>query len=67
MCLGFVPISSCAPRALVAIYVPILLNEVEQKQKPNRNGDREAIEVRAGLCDGDGERAYTGYAKLFSF
>ena len=25
------------------------------------NGDREAIVVGAGLCDGEGERAYTGY------
>ena len=25
------------------------------------NGDREAIVVGAGLCDGEGERAYTVY------
>ena len=47
--------------------VPILLSEVEQEQRPNGNGDREAIVVGAGLCDGEGERAYTGYAPHFSF
>ena len=26
------------------------------------NGDREAIVVGAGLCDGEGERAYNEYA-----
>ena len=45
-----------------AAYVPILLSEVEQEQRPSGNGDREAIVVGAGLCDGEGERAYTGYA-----
>ena len=39
-----------------------MLSEVEQEQKPSGNGDREAIVVGAGLCDGEGERAYTGYA-----
>ena len=43
-------------------YIPILLSEVEQEQRPSGNGDREAIVVGAGLCDGEGERAYTGYA-----
>ena len=32
------------------------------EQRPSGNGDREAIVVGAGLCDGEGERAYTGYA-----
>ena len=32
------------------------------KQRPSGNGDREAIVVGAGLCDGEGERAYTAYA-----
>ena len=44
--------------------VPTLLNEVEQEQRPSGNGDREAIVVGGGLCDGEGERAYTGYAPL---
>ena len=43
-------------------YVPILLSEVEQEQRPSGSGDRESIVVGAGLCDGEGERAYTGYA-----
>ena len=42
--------------------VQILLSEVEQDQRPSGNGDREAIIVGAGLCDGEGERAYTAYA-----
>ena len=29
----------------------------EQEQRPSGNGDREAIVVGAGLCDGEGERA----------
>ena len=65
--LGYVPISSSALRPLGAAYIPILLNEVEQEQRPSGNGDREAIVVGAGLCDGEGERAYTGYAPTFSF
>ena len=60
--LGYVPISSSAPRPLGAAYVPILLSEVEQEQRPSGNGDREAIVVGTGLCDGEGERAYTAYA-----
>ena len=55
------PISSSAPRPLGAAYVPILLREVEQEQRPSGNGDREAIVVGAGLCDGEGESAYTVY------
>ena len=47
---------------LGAAYIPILLSEVEQEQRPSGNGDREAIVVGAGLCDSEGERAYTGYA-----
>ena len=47
---------------LEAAYIPILLNEVEQEQRPSGKGDREAIVVGAGLCDGEGERAYTGSA-----
>ena len=60
--LGYVPISSSALRPLGAAYIPILLSEVEQEQRPSGNEDREAIVVGAGLCDGEGERAYTEYA-----
>ena len=55
--LGYVHIS---PSALA--YFSILLSEVEQEQRPSGNEDREAIVVGAGLCDGEGERAYTAYA-----
>ena len=61
-CLWYFPISSSAPRPLGAAYIPILLSEVEQEQRPSGNGDREAIVVGAGLCDGEGERAYIAYA-----
>ena len=60
--LWYVPISSSAMRPLGAAYIPILLSEVEQKQRPSGNEDREAIVVGAGLCDGEGERAYTANA-----
>ena len=46
----------------MAAFVPILLSDVEQKQRLSGNGDREAIVVGAGLCDGEGERASTRYA-----
>ena len=59
------PISSIAARPLGAPYVPNLLSEVEQEQRPSGNGDREAIVVGASLCDGDGERAYTVYDPIF--
>ena len=60
--LGYVPISSSALWPLGTAYIPILLSEVEEEQRPSGNGDREAIVVGAGLCDGEGERAYTAYA-----
>ena len=60
--LGYVPISSSAVRPLGAAYNPILLSEVEQEQRPSGNEYREAIAVVAGLCDGEGKRAYTAYA-----
>ena len=41
-CLGYIPISSSGPRPLGAAYIPILLSEVEQEQRPSGNGDREA-------------------------
>ena len=56
------PVSSSAPRPLGAAYIPILLSEVEQEQRPSGNGDRKTIGVGDGLCDNEGERAYTGYA-----
>ena len=37
------PLSSSAPRPLGAAYIPILLSEVEQEQRPSGNGDREAL------------------------
>ena len=43
------------------------LQPPEQEQRPSVNGDREAIVVGAGLCDGEGERAYTGYAHISVF
>ena len=63
--LKYVPISSSALRPVGAAYNPILLSEVEQEQIPSGNGDREAIVVGAGLCDGEGERAYTAYASHY--
>ena len=59
LAVGYAPISSSAPRPLGAAFLPILLSEVEQEQRPSGNGGREAIVVGAGLCDGEGERAYT--------
>ena len=64
-CLGYVPISSSAPRPLETAYVPILLSKVVQEQRHSGNRDREAIVVGAGLCNGEGERAYTGYTQHF--
>ena len=61
------PITSSVPRLLGAAYVPILLSDVEQEQRPSKNGDREAIVEGSGLGDGEGERAYTGYDPHFSF
>ena len=40
---------------------PSSLSLFKQEQEPSGNGDREAIVVGAGLCDGEGERAYTVY------
>ena len=50
LAVGCAPISSGAPRPLEASYVPILLSEVEQEQRPRGNGDREAIVVGAGFA-----------------
>ena len=61
------PISSSAPRPLGAAFVSILLSEIEQEQRPSRNGDRAVIVVGAGLCDGEGERAYIEYAPHYIF
>ena len=62
LAVGYAPISSSAPRPPGAACVLISLSEVEQEQRPSGNGDREAIVVGAGLCDDEGERAYTEYA-----
>ena len=59
--LDYVPISSSALRPLGAAYIPILLNEVEQEQRPSGKEDREATVVGAGLCDGEGECACSAY------
>ena len=59
---GYVPFLYRATRPLGVVDVPILLSEVEQERRFSGNGDREAIVMRAGLCDGEGERAYTAYA-----
>ena len=48
-------------------YVPILPSEVEQDQKPSGNENSETIVVEAGLCRGEGERAYTIYDPHYSF
>ena len=64
--LGYVPISSSTLRRLGAAYIPLLLSEVEKEQRPSGNEDREAIVVGAGLCDGEGERAYTAYAPHYA-
>ena len=53
---------SLEPAAPRAAYVPILLSEIEQEQRLSRNGDRQVIVVGAGLRDGEGKRANTGYA-----
>ena len=62
--LRYDPISTSAPRPLGAAYVPILLSEVEQEQRPSGNGDREAVVVGSGLCDSECERAYTAYGPI---
>ena len=61
----YAPISSSAPRPLGAAYVPILLSEIEQEQRPSGNGDCEAIVVGAGLCDGEGERGVAVFRSNF--
>ena len=45
---------------LGAAHFPILLSKVEQEQRTSGNGDREAIVVGAGLCDGEGGWAEVG-------
>ena len=42
-----------------------MLSEVEPEQRPGGNGDHQAIVVGAGLCDGEGDRAYTVYDTPF--
>ena len=62
LAVGYAPNSSSALRPSGTSHLPILLSEFEQEQRPSGNGDRGAIVVGAGLCDGEGERAYTEYA-----
>ena len=64
---GIKPSDHLPPRPLRAAYVPILLSEIEQEQRPSGNGDREAIVVGAGLCAGEGERAYTAHSPHYIF
>ena len=59
--LGYVRFSSSVPLPLGAAYVPNLLKDVEQEQRPSGNGDREAIVLSAGFYDGEGERTHTVY------
>ena len=54
LAVGYATTSFDAPRPLGAAYVPILLSEVEQEQRPSGNGDR----------DGECERAYTVYGPV---
>ena len=61
----FVALMAGDETSLPPAYIPILLNEVEQEQRPSGNGDREAIVVGAGLCDGEGERANIAYASHY--
>ena len=64
LAVGYTPIFSSAPRPLGAAYVPILLSEVEQEQRPSGNGDRKALVVGARLLDGEGKRAYIVYGPI---
>ena len=64
LAVGYAPICPSAPRPLGAAYVPILLREVEQEQRPSGNGDREAIVQVAGLCDGEGN-VHTPYMTTY--
>ena len=44
------------------------LSQVSQLSQVYRgNGDREAIVVLAGLCDGEGRRAYNAYGPHYTF
>ena len=54
--------SQFLPVPLRVASVPIWLNEVEQERRSSGNGDRKAIVVGAGFCDGKGELAHTVYA-----
>ena len=56
------PLVPCAPWGRLYSHLARTGSEVEQEQRPSGNGDREAIVVGAGPCDGEGERAYTTYA-----
>ena len=51
--LGYVPISSSALRPLGAAYIPILLSEIEQEQRPSGNGVYAFDLIAAGLMELD--------------
>ena len=65
--LSFQPVGFDLSTATRAAYILILLSEVEQEQRHSGNGDRDTIVVGAGLCDGEGERAYIAYARHYIF
>ena len=48
------------------LMFPSSLSEVEQEQRHSGNGDRGEIVVGDGLCDSEGERAYTAYAPHYN-
>ena len=50
--------------SLGPLIFPYCGNEVEQELRPSGNGDREAILVRAGLCDVEGDRASNVYDSI---
>ena len=51
--LGYFPISSSALRPLEAAYIPILLSEIEQEQRPSGNGVYAFDLIAAGLMELD--------------
>ena len=49
LAVGYAPFPLVPRGPIGPAYVPILLSEVEQEQRPSGNGDREVIVVEAGL------------------
>ena len=56
------PLVPAAPWGRLCSHLAKLGRTGAQEQRPSGNGDREAIVVGAGLCDGEGERAYTEFS-----